>query len=82
MTDQNIFLKEISKLTKFHYNNSKEYRKIIDLLYPSKTNKTIESIPFIPAKLFKDIDLKSIPNSKVFKILQSSGTSGGNPSKI
>ena len=82
MRNKNQFSKEIYKLTKFHYNNSKEYKKIVDLLYPSKIKQTIESIPFIPAKLFKEIDLKSVPDSKVFKILNSSGTSSGKPSKI
>ncbi len=82
MTKNNLFLKEIYKLTKFHYNNSREYKKIVDLLYTSKINEKIDSIPFIPAKLFKDIDLKSVPDKDVFKILNSSGTSGGKPSKI
>tara|TARA_B110000967_G_C18896603_1_gene571142 strand:- start:1474 stop:2481 length:1008 start_codon:yes stop_codon:yes gene_type:complete len=82
MNSHKHFFKEISKLTKFHYNNSKEYKKIINLLYPEKIIKTVDSIPFIPAKLFKDMDLKSIPDNKVFKILESSGTSGGKPSKI
>ena len=82
MSNQNQFSKEIYKLTKFHYNNSKEYKKIVDLLYSSKIKEKIESIPFIPAKLFKDIDLKSVPDKDVFKILNSSGTSSGKPSKI
>ena len=82
MNNQNQFFKEIYKLTKFHYNNSKEYKKIIDFLFPLKIKKTVESIPFIPAKLFKDLKLKSIPDKEVFKILQSSGTSSGKPSKI
>jgi len=82
MNNQNQFFKEIYKLTKFHYNNSKEYKKIIDFLFPLKIRKTVESIPFIPAKLFKDLKLKSIPDKEVFKILQSSGTSSGKPSKI
>ena len=82
MNNQNQFYKEIYKLTKFHYKNSKEYKKILNLLFPGKIKKTIENIPFIPAKLFKDIKLKSISDKKVFKILQSSGTSGGKTSKI
>ena len=77
-----LFDNEIYKLTKFHYNNSKEYKKLIDILYYSKIDKKLDKIPFIPAKLFKDIDLKSIPDKKIFKILQSSGTSSGKPSRI
>ena len=82
MKKENKFSEEIYNLTKFHYRHSKEYKKIIDFLYPLSFKQKIESIPFLPAKLFKEIDLKSISDDKVFKILNSSGTSGGNPSKI
>ncbi len=77
-----LFLSKIHKLTKFHYKNSKEYKKIVDNLYFSKLKKNLESIPFIPTNLFKYINLKSIPEKKIFKILKSSGTSSGKPSKI
>ena len=64
-----LFLSKIHKLTKFHYKNSKEYKKIVDNLYFSKLKKNLESIPFIPTNLFKYINLKSIPEKKIFKIL-------------
>ena len=76
------FLDKINKLNNFHYENSNQFRKIIDLIYPLKRIKILEDIPFIPAKLFKELELKSIPNKKVFKVLNSSGTSSGKPSKI
>lgn len=82
MKNQNLFENKIYNLTKFHYKNSKEYKKLIDILHFSKIKKNLEDIPFIPAKLFKEVDLKSIPDKKIFKILQSSGTSSGTPSKI
>lgn len=77
-----LFLSKIYKLTKFHYKNSKEYKKIVDTLYFSKFKKNLESVPFIPTNLFKQINLKSVPEKKIFKILRSSGTSSGKPSKI
>ncbi len=76
------FLDKINKLNNFHYKNSNQYRKIIDLIFPFKKIKILEDVPFIPAKLFKELELKSISNKKVFKILNSSGTSSGKPSKI
>lgn len=82
MNKSKDFLNKINKLNNFHYKNSNQFRKIIDLIYPIKKIKTLEDIPFIPAKLFKELELKSIPSKKVFKILNSSGTSGGKPSKI
>ena len=74
MKNQNLFENKIYDLTKFHYKNSKEYKKLIDILHSSKIKKNLEDIPFIPTKLFKEVDLKSIPDKKIFKILQSSGT--------
>ena len=82
MNKNKDFLGKINKLNNFHYKNSSQFRKIIDLIYPLKRIKILEDIPFIPAKLFKELELKSIPNKKVFKILNSSGTSSGKPSKI
>ena len=77
-----LFLSKIHKLTKFHYKNSKEYKKIEHNIYFTKKKKKLESIPFIPTNLFKYIKKKIIPKKKIFKILKSSGTSSGKPSKI
>ena len=82
MNKSKDFLGKINKLNNFHYENSSQFRKIIDLIYPLKKIKILEDIPIIPAKLFKELELKSIPNKKVFKVLNSSGTSSGKPSKI
>ena len=46
------------------------------------SNPKIEDIPFLPTRLFKELDLSSTNPNKVFKILKSSGTSGSSPSKI
>ena len=70
------------ELTRHHYNNCDEYKKILDLGYGFKNKIDIESLPFLPAKLFKELDLKSITDEKVFKILNSSGTSNNRPSRI
>ena len=77
--NQNI-TKTLIKLTKHHYSNSSEYKKILDFLFIKKFTN-LESLPFLPVNLFKDLNLKSIPEKSIFKILYSSGTSG-NVSKI
>ena len=51
MKNLNLFENEIYNLTKFHYKNSKEYKKLIDILHFSKIKKNLEDIPFIPTKL-------------------------------
>jgi hypothetical protein len=77
------FLKKINELTKYHYENSLKFKNIIDKIYNKNINSpSIQSVPFLPVSLFKEIELKSIPDNKIFKILNSSGTSKSKLSKI
>ena len=71
---KNLFTQAMFDLSKFHYANCIEYKKICDVLD--------EKTPFLSVRLFKDYDLLSIPRSEVFKTLTSSGTSGQAVSKI
>ena len=81
--DKNIFFKkEIKNLTQHHYKNSKEYKKLLDSFGYKLNNKKIEKVPFLPARLFKELNLLSVNKNKVSKTLLSSGTSGSSPSKI
>ena len=77
-----FFLKKIKELTKHHYTNSKEYKKILNFTNKKNNLNNLEDIPFLPIHLFKEYELMSIPKDKVFKILNSSGTSGIKKSKI
>ena len=77
-----FFEKEINSLTLYHYNNSKEYKKILDFFGYRAKNKKLEEIPFLPSKLFKEFDLISISKKKISKTLVSSGTTGNVLSKI
>ena len=61
------FLDKINKLNNFHYKNSNQYRKIIDLIFPFKKIKILEDVPFIPAKLFKELELKVFQIKKYLK---------------
>lgn len=73
----------LNKLTKHHYDNCKEYKKIIDASNVNIQKDTgINETPFLPVRLFKIIDLKSIKNEDVIKTMTSSGTSGQAVSKI
>jgi hypothetical protein len=44
--------------------------------------RTLEDLPFMPVRLFKELELKSVPDDQVFKVLHSSGTSAQTPSRI
>jgi hypothetical protein len=43
---------------------------------------TVEEIPFIPVRLFKDYELMSVERSKIVKTMASSGTTGQSVSRI
>lgn len=74
---------ELSSLTEHHRSNCPEYESICRTLNVKKSSTfRLEDIPFIPVRLFKIFDLKSISQSDVFKVLTSSGTSGQQTSRI
>lgn len=76
------FLEEMKRLMIHHYDNSIEFRNIINNNKYELTPNRLEDLPFIPTRLFKLLDLKSIPESEIFKVMTSSGTSGQAVSKI
>ena len=63
-----FFKKSINLLTLHHYKKSYEYKKILDFLKHNFKKKKLNEIPFLPARLFKEFELKSIPKKKIFKI--------------
>lgn len=80
---KNIFFKEkINKLTQYHYKNSKDYKKILKFMNYKLDIVDIKDLPFLPIRLFKEHNLKSISSNKVYKILESSGTTGNSLSQI
>jgi len=73
----------LRQLTRRHYENCAEYRKIVDALgYDLDSERPYSELPFIPVRLFKSLDLLSAPRSEIVKTMTSSGTSGQQVSKI
>lgn len=73
----------LSELTRQHYGNCPEYRKILDTLgYDPGRRYACSELPFIPVRLFKAHELRSVPKEQIVKTLTSSGTSGQAVSKI
>ena len=74
---------EIKKLTLYHTKNCKEYKIIVfGLNNQNFRSSNLENLPFIPVKLFKQLELMSINKENIFKTLMSSGTSNDKPSVI
>ena len=78
-----IFLKAFKKLISHHSMKCIEYGTIVKSLgFRIKNLVTINDIPYLPTRLFKNFELKSIKNNNIFKILKSSGTTGQKTSRI
>ena len=78
----------LGERTRYHYVHCPEYRKILDKLGYDPELETRNSkpetrnLPFIPVRLFKQFELRSVPEEKIVKTLTSSGTSGQAVSRI
>lgn len=71
----------LKELSFFHYRNCKEYKSMIDGYNINLDNiKTITDVPFLPVRIFKEFELKSI--NDIAKTMTSSGTAGQKVSKI
>lgn len=78
------FLTEsLSELTRYHFSHCEPYRKIIKAEQFDLDHITsYYDIPFLPVRIFKEYDLKSISDGDVQKTMTSSGTTGQSVSKI
>ena len=78
-----LLFETLSLLTKYHIKNCSSYEKMMYAIdFDSEPMNCVEDLPFIPVRLFKELELLSVPNTEVFKVLTSSGTSGQRVSKI
>ena len=75
--------KHLIALTKYHYEHCPEYKKILDSInFDIDKISDYTDIPFLPVRLFKNYELKSVAKEDVVKTLTSSGTTGQQVSKI
>lgn len=72
----------LTQLHNHHRTNCKEYNKISTTLFHNKEIKHLEDVPYLPIQIFKNYNLKSISEDKIYKTLTSSGTTGSKTSKI
>lgn len=80
---QRLLMDRLEELHIKHISNCAEYRKITECIGFNINNiNSVADFPFIPVRLFKEINLKSVPDKDIFKVITSSGTSGQSVSKI
>ncbi|MFC7529573.1 acyl-protein synthetase [Actinoplanes sp. GCM10030250] len=70
-----VLFKELTALVDHHRARCEPYRRILSASGFTE-GSGISDLPWLPVRLFKTLELKSIPDDEVFKILTSSGTTG------
>ena len=78
-----ILTERLVDLTKHHQENCNIYANILKIFGTDTKNIwNYKDIPFLPVRIFKDLELCSVPKESVFKTMTSSGTTGQQVSKI
>lgn len=73
----------IYQLTKLHMERCEAYKKMMDFIdFQPHELLSYEEYPYLPVRLFKEMNLSSISDDDVFKIMTSSGTTGQAVSRI
>lgn len=74
---------ELKELTKLHYQNSEKYKRMMDAIgLEINSISSYTDLPFLPVRMFKELELLSVPSEEIIKTMTSSGTSGQQVSKI
>ncbi|MCI8466548.1 MAG: acyl-protein synthetase [Lachnospiraceae bacterium] len=81
-----LLVKELKDMLEFHSLHCEQYGNILHALgYDRERLRKIRRLgefPFLPVRIFKELELKSIPDREVFKVMKSSGTTGQLQSQI
>ena len=78
-----IYVDILKSLTQHHIETCPKYNKILNTLgFQVNKLNTIEDLPFIPVRLFKEYELLSVDKSQIIKTMTSSGTTGQSVSRI
>ena len=73
----------LTELTKFHQVNCPEYARMLDAVgFEPENVRSYRDLPFLPVRLFKEMELRSVPKEDVVKTMTSSGTTGQAVSRI
>lgn len=80
---EKLLTERLVELTKLHQNNCSEYKRMLEAIsFDVDKINSYRELPYLPVRLFKEMDLKSISQDEVVKTMTSSGTTGQAVSKI
>lgn len=72
----------MNTLTSWHADRCQPYARILDRIFHAPPAPSLEEVPYLPVRLFKSLELRSVDTSDVIKTLTSSGTTGQSVSRI
>lgn len=80
---QRLLGRRLLELSRHHYTACSAYRRMVDA-FGIELNQvdSYYELPFIPVRLFKELNLRSVPEEKIVKTMTSSGTTGQRASRI
>lgn len=80
---QPLIYEELLRLTEQHRAHCAPYARMLETIGFSAVDvRSVEDIPFLPVRLFKEMELRSVAEEDVFKTMTSSGTTGQQVSRI
>lgn len=80
---EKLLTDRIKGLTGMHAEKCPEYGNMLKAInYDADSVKSYKDLPFLPVRLFKELELKSVSKEEVIKTMTSSGTTGQAVSKI
>ena len=80
---QAILRAGLLRLTEHHRAQCAPYARMMAMVGFSAAHiRAVEDVPFLPVRLFKEMELRSVAQEDVFKTMTSSGTTGQQVSKI
>ncbi len=80
---EQLLTERLKELTLLHGEKCEEYRGMLEAIgFDADKVNSYKDLPFLPVRLFKEMDLKSVPQEDIIKTMTSSGTTGQAVSKI
>lgn len=80
---EQLLTERLTDLTRLHQEQCPEYEKMLRAIgFDINTVGSYKDLPFLPVRLFKELELRSVSSDAVVKTMTSSGTTGQAVSKI
>lgn len=83
---EKLLTERLAGLTLHHMSRCRLYKKMMDGIGVTaervREADSYRELPFLPVRLFRELELVSVPEEAVFKTMTSSGTTGQRVSKI